>query len=251
MAKKTLLDMVQGILSDADADQVNNIGDTEESNQCARIIQSVYYDITDQMDVTHQQGIKQLEATSASTPNVMTRPEGFYDIEWIQYDYVDSGSTDQRMEHVTYLEPVEFLRRTNLRTESDSNVEAVATTSGFTVLVKNDKDPEWWTFLEGQNEIVFDSYDSAVDTNLQKSKSLAYGKTKPTLSLTDTATLDLPRHLEIAVENIARAVFFDYYAELTPEVDRRRRRSEVRIQRQRRVTKGLNDTFTGPDYGRK
>jgi hypothetical protein len=103
----------------------------------------------------------------------------------------------------------------------------------------------------GSDELVFDSYDSNLETNLQASKSLAYGTQRPTLTLSDTATMVLPRHLETLVKREARALFFDLYKDgATREVDRTRRRAEVRAQRHRNIIKNT-DNDNRPDYGRK
>lgn len=252
MAKATLLSIVQGILSDADSDDVNSITDTVEADQCARVVRDCHDQIVDLHDLEHLKMIKQLTATSSSTPNVMDRPEGFYNIEWIKYDKRTAAGDPQNYEYVHYMEPDRFLEKMHGRSTDDSNVDAITLDSGIIIPVVNDAAPSYYTiFDQGSDEIVFDSYDSDVDTNLQASKSLAYGVQKPTLALTDSATMVLPKHLESLVKREARAMFFDLYKDgATREIDRTRRRAEVRAQRLRNIVKN-SDNDNRPDYGRK
>jgi hypothetical protein len=252
MAKATLLSIVQDILSDADSDDVNSISDTVEADQCARVVRDCFDQIVDLHDLEHIKTVKQLEATSSSTPNVMDRPEGFHSIEWIKYDIKDSASDPQNFEYIDYMEPDRFLERVQSRSTADSNVTAITLSTGIVVPIITDKAPQVYTVMDtGSDEIVFDSYDSDLETNLQASKSLAYGTQRPTLTLSDTATMVLPRHLETLVKREARALFFDLYKDgTTREVDRTRRRAEVRAQRHRNIIKNT-DNDNRPDYGRK
>jgi len=252
MSKETLLDIVQDILSDADGDEVNSISDTIESDQCARVVRTVFNNMVDGGQIKHHDTIIQLNATSASTPNVMTRPEGLYDIQWIQYNIKLTSGGDQRYREIDYMSPDEFMRRTSYRTASDSEVTEVTLDSGHVMLAMNERAPSYWTMFEDYDDIIFDAYDSAIETNLQASKSLAYGTVKPTLSLSDSSTPDLPKNLFNQLKNEARALYFDLYKDgVTSEIDRLRRRSEVHVQRDRHITKYGERSRTGPDYGRK
>ena len=252
MAKATLLEMVQDILSDADSDDVNSISDTVESQQCAKIIRDVHDQTVDLHDLEYLNTIKALTATGASTPNVMERPSGFHTLEFVKYDKKTAASDPQNFEYVDYLAPDDFLELVHSRNTSDSTVTAVTLDSGLVIPVRNDKAPEYYTVMDqGSTELVFDSYNSALETNLQASKSLAYGTLRPSLTLSDSATMTLPEHLETLVKREARAMFFDLYKDgITSEIDRTRRRMEVRAQRQRRIIENT-DNENRPDYGRK
>lgn len=253
MAKTTLLEMVQDILSDADGDEVNSITDTIEAEQCARIIRDVHNDVVDGQDLDSVKTLKELDATSSSTPNVMTRPEGFHTIEWVKYNKKPTAGGAQEYEYVTYKTPSDFLDIIQNRSTDDSNVDEITLSSGVPIPVVNDAAPTYFTVMdEGEDELVFDSYDSALETNLQQSKSLAFGVQKPTLTLADSSTLSLPKHLETLVKRTARAVYFDLMKDgVTSEIDRTRRRAEVRAQRFRHIGKNTDNDNTGPNYGRK
>lgn len=251
MAKETLIDIVQDILSDADSDDVSSISDTVESDQCARVVRDVFNQIVTDHDLNIHEEIDQLDATSSSTPNVMTRPEGLYDIQWIRYDRKTTAGGDQRYESIEYMDPEQFFNLTSRRTLSDSDTEAVALASGHSMLVKNDIAPTYYTFLQGYDHIIFDSYDVVLDTNLQASKSLVFAKKTPVLTLADASVPDLPKPLFILLKREARALFWDLYkGGVTKEVDRTRRRADVRAQRQRFITKRIEEDNSGPNYGR-
>ena len=172
MSKPTLLSLVQDILSDADGDEVNSISDTIEADQCARVIRDTFRNIVDVHDIKYHEGLKQLDATSSSTPAQMTRPEGLHSVEWVKYDMRVSAGGDPRYQEVSYMEPERFIQTTASRTESDSTVTAMTLTSNFQVLIMNDRAPTFYTFLEGYDNFIFDAYDSDLETNLQQSKTL-------------------------------------------------------------------------------
>lgn len=86
MAKLTLLDMTQTILSSLDSDGVNSVGDTVESLQVASIIKNKYYDILTRADLPEQQVLYQLDPSLDFTkPTQMLVPEGAAKISWIKY----------------------------------------------------------------------------------------------------------------------------------------------------------------------
>ena len=253
MAKDTLLEIVQDIMSDADGDVINSIGDTVESEQVANIVKQEYFDIADNMDITHHRTVSQLNATGASTPSVMTRPEGFYDIEWVMYDKRTTSGGDPAFDDVYYREPDEFIKIVKALNASDSTVDT-QTINGIIFNCYNDRAPTWYTVLDGYDNIVFDAYDSNLETNLQTSKSMAYGTQRPTLTIADATVPDLPQNLMSLLRNRSRSMYFDLFKDgTTKEIDKRQRNSEVRAQRQRHIAarNRRKDQRRTPDYGRK
>lgn len=251
MAKKTLLEYVQQLLAETDGDDVNSINDTVESDQYARIVRDTHDYIAQLHDLEVSKGVDQLTATSSSTPNVMDRPVTLATIDWVKYDKRVAAGDPQNFEEVHYLEVKDFLDVVHGYNTDNSNVDAITLSTGIIIPVVNDQAPSYYTIMdEGSDELVFDSYDSDLETNLQASKSLAYGVFTPTLTLSDTATMNLPQHLEQLVLSEARAYIFDIYKDgATREVDRKRRRMEVRAQRMRNIVTN-SDNDNRPDYGR-
>lgn len=251
MAIQTLIDVVQDILADADGDNVNSISDTIESDQCARVVRDTYRHIVDTYDLDTVEKLVKLDATTTSTPTVMTRPEEVHSIEWVKYDVKESAGGDPEFQDMSYVDPKTFMDRQSMLNASASNVSTqTLSDSGHVLPIYTDRAPSCFTFLEGYNNFVFDAYDSDLETNLQQSKSLAYVSEKPLLALADATEIDLPEHLLSLLRNEARAFYFDIYKEgATAMVDRRRRESNVRAQRYAHLTEGI--THTGPSYGRK
>lgn len=86
MAKLTLLNMVQNILSAMSSDEVNSVYDTVESLQVAQIIQNKYYDIVARGDLTLDYQILQLNPSDTpSSPVEMLLPAGVTKVEWLKY----------------------------------------------------------------------------------------------------------------------------------------------------------------------
>ncbi len=254
MAKMTLIDAVQSILSDADSDEVSSINDTVESEQCAQVIKDTFDRIVSLHDLEHIKQIRRLDATSSTTPNVLNRPEGFHTIEWVQYDTKTAAGDPQSYSYMTYCEPDEFLTRIQGRNTDDSTVDAVnLVTLGIDVVlpIRNDQAPSFYTVMDvGSDYLIFDSYDSDLESNLQQSKNLSYGMQQPTLSLANLSTFTVPKHLESLILSEAKAMYFDLFKDgTTREQDRARRRTEVRAQRQRNIIKN-SDNDNRPDYGR-
>jgi hypothetical protein len=251
MAQITLLDIVQDILSDADGDEVNSISATVESIQCANVVRDSFRAIIDIHDIKHHDKTIQLDATGTASPTTMTRPESLSAIQWIKYDKRATAGGAASYSDITWLSPKDFLDLTEGRSTGNSDVEQVTLSSNHIIKIKNDTDPTYWTQLEGFDDIVFDAYNKVIESNLQASKSLAYGTVEPTLALTDTAVIDLPSNLVNLIRTDAKAYFFDLFkGGATREIDRRRRNSEVRANRKRWLNKNEGRN-TGPDYGRK
>ena len=255
MAKDTLLDIVQGILSDTDGDEVNSISDTVESDQCARVVRDEYFRIVDDMDIKYHEAHRRLTATSSSSPTIMERQENMHSIEKIWYDKRTTAGGDPKYQEVYFKDPDSFIEMCMSRTVSDSNVTTVPIEyDGFTEIalpVRNDQAPTYWTVLTGYDDIIFDAYDSSLETNLQNTKSLAKCVMRPTFPLADGTVPDLPQNLMVLLKDRVRNMYFDIYKDGAPQaVARRERQSEVRSQRKKYITKKLQQERTGPNYGR-
>ena len=93
MAKYTLLQMTQNILSSMSSDEVNSISDSPESLQVANIIQNKYYDILTRGALPDDRELFQLQPSlDATKPVLMTVPATISKIEWIKY--YDSNPAD-------------------------------------------------------------------------------------------------------------------------------------------------------------
>lgn len=190
MATRTLLDIVQDILNSLDSDEVNSINDTLESLQIAQIVKTTYYNIIDGKDWPQLYQLYQLTGLgNTNKPTHMAIPSDVVDVDWVRYNVRTSTDTKDRFTKIDYISPEEFIDLVNARDSSATNVQQV--TDVVTLNIIDDKAPQYWTSFDN-DYIVFDSFDSDVDTTLQESKTQCYGKRHPTFSLTDAFVPDLP-----------------------------------------------------------
>lgn len=192
MPRYSVLDMVQDILSDIDSDEVNSINDTVEALQVAQILKSTYFNIIDGRDWPHLYQLFQLTASGTTDrPTHMRLPDNIIDVSWIKYDCKEYGETRDRIKTIKFKTPAAFQEILEQRDSTDSTVTEVSDTSGISMNIHNDRAPLYFTSFDNEH-VVFDAYNSAVDSTLQSSKTSCYGKVYPTWTMSDTFVPDLP-----------------------------------------------------------
>jgi len=247
--KKTLLEIVQDILSDMSDDEVNSITDTLESLQVAQIIKSTYEELIAGKDWPHLRQLFTLASSGdSSKPTHMGLSESVKKLEFIRYNTKKLGETRTKYNDVEYLEPDPFLRKTNDRNTDNSDVLEITDYSGVKLLIKTDKAPEWWTSFDDEN-IVFDSHDIAVDTTLQASKTQCMGFILPAFSLQDTFTPDLPAEaFPLLIAESKSACFARLKDSPDPKSEQQATRQKNWLSRNAWQAKG---GIGLPDYGRR
>lgn len=180
MAKMTLLEICQDILNDLNADGVNSIDDTIESQQVAQIVKSTYFAL---MHVRNWKGNQQLLNLIASgddaLPTHVTLPENLSELSFINYDCHLESDTRKVYRNVRYVYPDEFLRRQNQYDDTVDYIDVIQDPSGVELLIRNDMPPTYWTSFDDK-VIVFDSYNKDVEDTIQSSKIQAMGFVTPT-----------------------------------------------------------------------
>lgn len=252
MARPTLLDLTQRILSAMDSDSVNSISDTSEAEQVADIIRETYLDIVEEYDLKTTHTIFKLNASgTVSRPTHMSLPEGYHSVEWLAYDKRTTAASTQRIfTRIPYKDPLEFVATINTRNNDDATVDVISDPSGVELLIRNDTHPSCWTTFNGTT-FVFDSYDSSIDTTLQSSKSQAYGQVTNDLSITDTTVINLPQELYNLLRNQARETCFEIFKDGAPEkIKRMADRARIRVGRTKNPNTD-NRHIAGPNYGRR
>lgn len=249
MAKKTLLDIVQDILSDMDSDEVNSINDTIESLQVSQIVKSTYFNIIDGKDWPFLYQFFQLEASGTSLkPTHMKLPETVIDVSIIKYNRRTSTDTFDRFEEIKYKTPEEFLDLVNVRHSDATNMLVVTEASGVKLNIINDQAPMYFTSFDDEY-LVFDSYDSILDTTLQTSKTQCQGKVHPTFTLSDTFIPDLPAQMFSYLLNEAKSTCF-----LVLKQSANQKAEQHSISQRRRMSQDawrIKKGITYPNYGRK
>lgn len=251
MAQLTLLEIVQGILDETDGDEVNSITDTTESMQVASIVRQVFYDIVEEMDIPALVTLGALEGLGDTLrPNIMQIPENYNKILWIKYDVRQATGDNKNYRNVDYKSPLDFVGYVNQRPSTDTdNYQVVLWSVNTPLVIRKLQGPQFWTSFD-DGLIVFDGYNSNVDTTLQASKSLVQASQSPTLTLDDDSVPQLPDSYSrlLYTQSLARC-FANLKTTLNPKHERNENRLRVRSQRNKwRAGRMLHER---PHYGRK
>lgn len=245
----TLLSLVQDVLNEMDGDEVNSISDTAEALQVANYFKVVYENMMANRNWPHTRTAASITGRADSNfPTHMILNEDVKELISVYYDKRGSGETRRKYEKVKYKDPDEFLHILNTRNNDDTNVVVVSDDSGIELLIRNDKHPEYFTSFDETN-LIFDSYDSDVDTTLQDSKVQAIGYVIPTFLVQNDYEPNLPQEAIPALreEVIVRAQAKSRQFEDVISAQESRRQSRWLARKSWRAGGGTKY----PDFGKK
>lgn len=248
--KLTLLDIVQNILSTLDSDEVNSIGDTVEARQVANIVKSTYMNLINRMDLPNHRQVFSLDTGGdSSAPVLMIRPSNVVRIDWIKYDWRQATTDSPQYRYVTMLPFAQYSDMTHqMSPTTDSSVDSF-TLNDHVFNFKNNAAPMYCTVVNDQY-IIFDAFDSAVDSVLQPSKTLCYGLVGPTFEMRDEFIPDLDDKQFALLLNEAKSWAFMELKQVAHEkAERESRRQWVTLQRKKHLEK-LSDFDQLPNFGR-
>lgn len=192
MAKPTLLEIVQDILSDMSGDVVNSIDDTTESEQVAYIVRSTFNAMMANRNWPHtQRTISLIPSGDNLLPTHMTLSEPIKELISVYYNKQTLNTTQLKNDEVYWKEPDDFLRYTNVRNSDSAQTLVINDPTGVKLLIDNNTHPRYFTSFD-DNTLVFDSFDSNVDSTLQASKITARAYVTPTFVMQNTYVPDLP-----------------------------------------------------------
>lgn len=248
----TLLEIVQDLLSSASGEEVNSIFDTVESEQFARAVKDCYEVLLATIDLPEREGLFELDASGTSLkPTLMTLPSTAESIYWVKYDGRTSTDTSSVIQDVIYLPLDKFLEMTYSLDMDDSTVSSFNTTiNNATVEIRyrNDRAPTYYTTTD-ETTLLFDSYDSAVDSTLQKSKTLCFGKLSYSFSLTDTFVIPLAKDRVILLKQEAKTQVFSEFKQVENALSSKKARElKVVTQKNKKRIEDRRGTYT---YGRR
>ena len=144
--KKNLLGIVQNILSDMDSQEVNSISDSIEAMQVAQIVETTFYNIIASRDIPeHESFIKLTALSNTDFPTHFKYPTNVKQIKNLSYDVSSDGT--YAYSDIKWLEPLDFINRTDGRNLSSSTVvdDKVA---GTKIHVYNDRMPSYYTSFD-------------------------------------------------------------------------------------------------------
>lgn len=195
MAKQSLLGIVQDILSSLNSDGVNSITDTREAQQIAVECKRVFYHMVNSKVWPSTQGLVQLDASVDITkPNFLVLKEALIHMDDVRYDCRKAPSDAPNYQKLTYLDYREFLNLVMNRNPADADVQTVMDYRGTPLFIYSNQSPTYFTCFDNTH-IVFDSYDLAVDTTVQASKTQVFSSVEPVFLLQDDFIPDIPAHM--------------------------------------------------------
>jgi hypothetical protein len=276
----TLLEYVQSILSSMNSDEVNSVSDSPESLQVADIVRTTYFNILSRANLPEHKQLVQLEPSLDQTmPVLMYIPDGVESIEWVRYfnsnANAQASTTSQHgvntdlqthlgqppippgYEYVTVIPVQQFLDITTAFNPSDSNIHSFTFTNAdnsypgkFMFYYKNDRQPMYCTVIS-DNYVVFDSYDSTVDSTLQTSKTMAYGEIIPFWQNTDTFIPNIDeRQVPLLLNEAKSLAFFEMKQTLHQKAEQESKRQWSSVQKDKSKTDKPSYFDQLPDFGR-
>ena len=241
--------MTQKVLSSIDGDEVNSIFDTVEAEQVADIIERSYWTLVDNKFIPEHQTLLNLSSPSdSSRPTHLKLPTGVDKICWVRYNTIKDGAVDLNYYKIPYVSPEAFLQASFSLTSSESEVLEIDE-NGTTILVRNDQAPTHWTSFDDEY-MIFNSYDSTVDSTLQVSKTMVFGSVEPVWTKGDTFTPDMDGNLFTALLNDAISMaHLELKQQAHSKAEKNARASRAKSQRYKRNFEEARDQ-SYPNYGR-
>ena len=247
---KLLLKLVQDVASEMNVDEVNSIGDTETSEQIAKICESVFYDHSELRNWGFRDELIQLEASGDSDqPTRMRLPIKVRRINWIRYNKQLVTDTETKFRPVTYKTPEEFIAIVQNRTVATDVIEVTDDIQSITYKIYTDRSPTYWTSFDDEY-IWFDSHDDTVDTTLQTSKTLVAANVGIDFTISDTFDLPIPDKDFAFYRNLVFTRAFEIIKQM-PHASASSMARQLLLKAQIKRGQRQAGGFTGVDYGRR
>ena len=109
----------------------------------------------------------------------------------IKYETTEVGDADKSYAEILYCDPVKFLDDLLQRNTSATEITEVTNPDGAPLWIFNERAPRIWTSFDDEN-VVFDAFDSDIESTVQGSKSVVHCVKAPVFFKTDTSIADLP-----------------------------------------------------------
>jgi hypothetical protein len=234
---RTLLAVVQELLSSLDSDEVNGINDTEEAMQVATIVEAVYMDMVSDLEVNEVNDMFRLWQGRSEAPASLILPPYVNDMDWVKYNGLI----------LKYVPFEEFLTST---VTGGDKLQTVASKIGeeWRVRFYSDRDPECFTVLDDNLLIL----DACQDDRSMPSKSLAFGKLFPEFKKQNDFIIPLSvRHMRYLVNRAKVRAFGELKEAQNQEAAAESRLQRLAIRRKEETV--ANDTLFNrrPRYGRR
>lgn len=255
--KQTLLELAQSTASALDSDEFNSISDTVESYQIALLIKNVYYDVAIDLGLPEHEGLIELNAsTDATKPVVMFVPNNVLRIKSIMYDTRGDGPDDinlPKWKELKYLPLQDFVMYTQNLRSGDNTISSMTVDSDnddFEFIYRNNAMPTYYTSYDDRT-LLFDSYNNAVDTTLQKSKTMCTGARFSSFEMRDDFIPDLDAsQFPYFINRIKVRAFAEIKQQANQEAASEARNQKIKSQKTRDRAPTLTDFQKRVNYGR-
>lgn len=256
--QRTLLELVQDILTSLDGDEVTSIADTAESRQVAAIVRQCFYEIASNEKLPEHHSLFELVETSGTTPTVMTRPANIITINWVKYDNILVSETSANYADCTYIPLVDFLQIQKGLDSSQTTVDEFSLSvngESFPIKVSNDRSPTLYT-TTNDSTILFDSYNLEAESFLRKTKTMCFGLKESAWTHADSFVAPLDHKLSNLLFQAAKAQCFAELKQIeNAKAERSVRRARLTLQKEKEDINGQNRGYyylpNLPHYGRK
>jgi hypothetical protein len=247
--KYTLLELVQKTATVCSLDEVNDINDTQDSLDIVSLAEDTYFEIINHRDWDHLNTLITASSSGDNTkPNYLKLGDRVRELLDVSYNVKKVGDTREKFKSMKWKEPDAFLATANTLNSDADNVTTITDYSGVPYNIRTDVAPTYYTTFDDE-WLVFDSYDSDIDSTLQTSKSQLRVIREPVWEAANDFVPDLPIDgfplLLSELKSVASVV-------MRQEPNQK---EEQKSQRQARRMSGknfkVNDLQRVPNYGRK
>jgi len=247
MAKYTLLKLVQKVLSSLSSDEVSSINDTVESMQVVDIIEDVYFNLIENSVIPELEDLIRLESLADSDhPNYLKLPSTASKISEIYYNVSETSGVNYK--ELTYVTPSEFLKRQLAFTDETPDTDVILHFDNTKFIITNNKMPSYWTTFDDEY-LVFNSWDSSIDSTLQASKTMTISRSNPVFTRDDDFVPDIDDNLFPMLLNEAKSWAYQELKQTGhAKAEQQSRKQKVKYQRERERIVGADNR---PDYGRR
>lgn len=248
MAKMSLLEVTQEILSDMNSDNVNSINDTIEAQQVVQILKRTYFNMLNERILPHTAQYFNLTAlVNPAKPTHVRIEDNVIRVESIKYDCRKELADPVDPKEIEYKHPKEFAEYVMGRNPANPNVVTVLDT--LPLFIVTNEAPSYWTSFDDKH-IVFDSYNSDIESTIQSSKCYAYGEIEPTWSSTDDFVPDIPAKMFPYFVSEAKSMCFMTIKEAPHQkVEQHANRQRAWLSGEKYRAGGSRIRF--PNYGRR
>jgi hypothetical protein len=220
MAVLTLLQVVQDIQSSMDAEESNDLNETEEALQIATVVRSVFDEFKTLGDWSSLKKVRQLESVGdTNKPTLLKIPEVIDSVENLRYESTKLGETNRVFKEVRYLETEDFLAKIYSRRTDSDNTIVFDTDEGIPITILTNIAPTYWTSFD-DNIVVCDSHDSEVDATLIQAKTIIEAKESPLFSFSNDFKFDpMPSKMFPTFLARCRVKAHEYFLDQVPQTD--------------------------------